>query len=105
RGGGTAPRDEPQALARGARGVARAVRRRRARKGSCGAAGARALRQARRLLRLRLPEITRRGVRAARVPVGVAAAPLRGGIPRSAAQCAADGLLSARDASARRAAA
>ena len=94
-----------EALARGARGVARAVRRGRAREGRRGAAGARALRQARRVLRLRLPEVALGGVRAARVPVGVAAAPLRGGVPRGAVERAADGLLSARDARARRAAA
>ena len=105
RGGRAAARDEPQALARGARGVARAVRRGRAREGGGGAEGARALRQARRLLGLRLPEVARGRVRAARVPVGVAAAPLRAGVPRRAAQRAADGLLSAGDARARRAAA
>ena len=66
-------------------------------------AGARALRQARRLLGLRLPEVALGGVRAARVPVGVAAAPLRAGVPRGAPQRAADGLLSAGDARPRRA--
>ncbi len=74
-------------------------------KGVDGTAGERAVRQARRVLRLRLPEVARSGVRAARVPVGVAAAPLRGGVPRRAPERAADGLLSARDARARRAAA
>ncbi len=57
RGGGTAARDEPQALACRARGVARAVRRRRAREGGGGGEGARALRQARRVLGLRVPEV------------------------------------------------
>ena len=40
--------------------------------------GARDLRQARRLRRLRLPEVARRRVRAARLPVGLAAALLPG---------------------------
>ena len=103
RGGGAAAGDEPQALARGARGVAGAVRRGRAREGGGGDEGARALRQARRLLGFRLPEVARGGVRAARVPVGVATAPLRAGVPRRAPQRAADGLLSACDARPRRA--
>ena len=63
------------------------------------------LRQARRVLRLRLPEVALRGVRAARVPVRVAAPPLQRRVPRGAAQRAADGLLSAGDARPRRAAA
>ena len=63
------------------------------------------LRQARRLLRLRLPEVARGRVRAARVPVGVAAPPLPGRVPLRAAERAADGLLPAGDARARRAAA
>ena len=51
---------------------------------------------------LRLPEVALRCVRAARVPVGVAAPSLRRRVPHSAAQRAADGLLSAGDARARR---
>ena len=105
RGGGTAAGDEPQALARGARGVPRALRRGRAREGRRRGARAHGLRQARRLLGLRLPEVALGRVRAARVPVGVAAAPLRAGVPRGAPQRAADGLLSAGDARPRRAAA
>ena len=67
--------------------------------------GARDLRQARRLLRLRLPEVARGGVRAARLPVGVAAPPLPGRVPLRAAERAADGLLPAVVARPRRAAA
>ena len=105
RGGGTAPRDEPEAKPRRARGVSRALHRRRCRKGR-GRRGRRPrLRQARRLLRLRLPEGARGRVRPARVPVDVAAPLLPGGVPVRAPERAADGLLSARDARARRAAA
>ena len=60
------------------------------------------VRQARRLLGLRLSEVALGRIRVARVPVGVAAAPLRTGVPRLAPQCAADGLLSAGDARPRR---
>ena len=63
------------------------------------------LRQARRLLGLRLPEVARRRVRAARLPVGVAAPLLRGGVPLRAAQRPADGLLPAGQPRPRRAAA
>ena len=63
------------------------------------------LRQARRLLRLRLPEGACGRVRPARVPVDVAAPLLPGGVPVRAPERAADGLLPARDARARRAAA
>ena len=66
---------------------------------------ARDLRQARRLRRLRLPEVACGRVRAARVPVGVAAAVLPGGVPVRADERAADGLLPAVVARARRAAA
>ena len=104
RGGRAAARDEPQAQPRGARGVPHALRRRRAREGRRRGACAPGLRQARRVLGLRLPEVALRRVRAARVPVGVAAPPLRRRVPRSAAERAADGLLSAGDARARRAA-
>ena len=65
----------------------------------------RGLRQARRLLGVRLPEVARRGVRAARVPVGVAAPLLPDRVPLRAPERAADGLLPAVDARARRAAA
>ncbi len=63
------------------------------------------LRQARRLLRLRLPEGACGRVRAARVPVDVAAPLLPGRVPVRAPERAADGLLPARDARPRRAAA
>ena len=49
----------------------------------------------RRLLGLRLPEGARGGVRAAGVPVDLAARPLRAGVPVRAAQRAADGVLRA----------
>ena len=57
------------------------------------------------LLRLRLPEVARGGVRAARLPVDLAAGPLRAGVPLRAAERAADGLLPARRARPRGAAA
>ena len=65
----------------------------------------RGLRQARRLLGLRLPEVACGRVRAARVPVGVAAAPLSGRVPVRAPERAADGVLPAGLARAGRAAA
>ena len=49
-----------------------------------------------RLLRLRLPEVARRRLRAARLPVDLVAGPLRARVPLLAAQRAADGLLPAR---------
>ena len=49
-----------------------------------------------RLLGLRLPEVARRRVRAARLPVDLAAGPLRARVPLLAPQRAADGLLPAR---------
>ena len=58
----------------------------------------------RRLLGLRLPQGPRGGVRPARLPVDVAARPLRARVPVRAAQRAADGLLRARHAGARGAA-
>ncbi len=97
-GGGVAARDEPQAVARGARGLPRAVRRGRAEQGRGGKDGRPRLRQARRLLGLRLSQVARGGIRAARVPVGVAAPSLSGRVPLLAAQRAADGLLSSGDA-------
>ena len=57
------------------------------------------LRQARGLLRLRLPEVARGRVRAARLPVGLAAPPLSGRVPLLAPERAADGLLPALDRS------
>ena len=51
-----------------------------------------------RLLGLRLPEVARGGVRPARLPVDLAAGPLRARVPLLAAQRAADGLLPARRA-------
>ena len=104
-GGGAAPGDEPQAEPRRARGVSRAVHRGRGGEGRRRGDGGHGLRQARRLLRLRLPEGARGGVRAARVPVDVAAPLLPGGVPVRAPERAADGLLPARDARSRRAAA
>ena len=59
----------------------------------------------RRLLGLRLPQGARGGVRAARLPVDLAARPLRAGVPVRAAERAADGLLPARLAGPRGAAA
>ena len=50
----------------------------------------------RRLLGLRVPEGPRRGLRPARLPVDVAAGPLRARVPRLAARRAAHGLLPAR---------
>ena len=104
-GRGAAARDEPQAQRGGDRGVPAALRRGLPRQRDRRADGARDLRQARRLLGLRLPEVARGGVRAARLPVGVAAAPLPGRVPVRAPERAADGLLPAGVARARRAAA
>ena len=52
------------------------------------------LRQGRRVRGLRLPEVACRGVRAPRLPVGVAAAVLPRRVPLRADERAADGLLS-----------
>ena len=60
------------------------------------AAGRAGLDDDRRLLGLRVPQGPWRGVRPARVPVDMAARPLRPGVPVRAARRAADGLLSAR---------
>ena len=57
------------------------------------------------LLGLRLPEGARGRLRPARLPVDLAARPLRAGVPVRAAERAADGLLPARRARPRRAAA
>src|SRR6266498_1859129 len=104
-GGGPSPRDEPQALTRRAGGVSRALRRGRTAEGRPGRDGRPGLRQARRVLRLRLPEVACGGVRAARVPVRVAAASPPRGVPVRVAERATDGVLSAGDARPRRAAA
>ena len=104
RGRGAAPRDEPQAQPRRARGVPRALHRGRGGEGRRRGDRRPRLRQARRLLGLRLPEGARGRVRAARLPVDVAAPLLPGGVPVRAPERAADGLLPARDARARRAA-
>ena len=105
RGGGAAAGDEPQAQQGGGRGVPRALRRGRARARGRPADGGGGLREAERVRGLRLPEVACGGVRAARVPVGVAAAPLSGRVPVRAPERAADGLLPALVARARRAAA
>ena len=63
------------------------------------------LRDDRRVLGVRIPQGARRGVRPARLPVGVAARALRAGVRLLAARRAAHGLLSLRRARARGAAA
>ena len=94
RGGGPAPGDEPQALARAARSATASA--------SCRARSATSAPTARAqsgcgdgrgLRRLRLPQVPQRRLRAARLPVDVAAGPLRPGVPVRAAERAADGLL------------
>ena len=94
RGGGPAAGDEPQALRGGAQRLRRALRRRRRRPRRRPGARRAGVRAGARLLRFRLPEVARRGVRAARLPVDLAAGPLRARVPLRAAQRAADGLLS-----------
>ena len=76
-----------QRFVEGAVGRGRRARGRRAR-----------LRPDRRLLGLRLPQVPLGGVRAARLPVDLAAGPLRARVPLRAAERAADGLLPARRA-------
>ena len=76
-----------------------------ARNGVDGGDGRPGLRQAGGVLRLRLPEVARGRVRPARLPVGLAAPPLSGRVPLLAPERAADGLLPAVVARARRAAA
>ena len=106
RGGGAAAGDEPQALGGGDRGLPRALRRGRAARARGRRGDRRAgVRDGPGLLRLRLPQGARRRLRAARLPVDVAARPLRARVPLLAAQRAADGLLSARRARPRGAAA
>ena len=106
RGGGAATGDEPQALGGGDRGLPPALRRGRdqdprRRRGDRRAG----LRDDHGVLGLRLPEGPRRRLRAARLPVDVAARALRPRVPLRAAQRAADGLLRLRHARARGAAA
>ena len=67
--------------------------------------GGAGLRPDRRLLRLRLPQVALGGLRAARLPVHLAAGPLRPGAALRAAERAADGLLPAGRAGPRGAAA
>ena len=99
RGGGAAAGDEPQALRGGDRGAPRPLPRRRGggERGSAGDGGA-GLGADPGLLRLRLPQGPLGRLRPARLPVGLAADPLRAGVPLRAAQRAADGLLPARRA-------
>ena len=103
RGRGPAPGDEPQAQPRRPRGLPRALHRGRRREGRPRGGGGHGLRQARRLLGLRLPEGACGRVRAARLPVDVAAPLPPRGVPVRAPERAADGLLPARDARPRRA--
>ncbi len=63
------------------------------------------VRQGGRLLGVRLPQVARRGVRDPRLPVGVAAPQLPGGVPVLAPERPADGLLPALHPAARRRAA
>ena len=105
RGGRAAAGDEPEAERGGDRGLPPALhRRRRTERGQCGGGGPR-LRQAGGVLRLRLPEVARRRVRPARLPVRLAAPPLSGRVPLLAPERPADGLLPAVEPRAGRAAA
>jgi error-prone DNA polymerase len=105
RGRGAAPGDEPQALRGGDAIASRALRRRRRRARGRGRGRRTGLPADPRLLRLRLPEVARRSLRAARLPIDLAARPLRPRVPLRAAERATDGLLSARRARPRGAAA
>ena len=105
RGGGPAPGDEQEALGGGAARLPGALHR-----GGGGARGRRGGRGAGvrgdpGLLGIRVSEVARRRLRAAGLPVDVAAGPLRPRVPVLAAQRAADGLLPARRARPRGAAA
>ena len=98
RGGGAAQGDEPQALRGGDPRLSRSVHRRgEGARGGAGGGGAR-LRADPRLLGVRVPEGTRGRLRPARLPVDLAAGPLRPRVPLLAAERAADGLLPARRA-------
>ena len=105
RGGGTAPGDEPQALRGGAERLRRALRRRRHRTRGRSRACRAGLRAGARVLGVRLSEVTCGSLRAARLPVDLAARPLRARAALLAVQRAADGLLPARLARPRGAAA
>ena len=96
RGRGPAAGDEPQALRGGAERLWRALRRRRRRARRRPRAGRARLRAGARLLGLRLSEVACGRLRPARLPVDLAAGPLRAGVPLRAVQRAADGLLPAR---------
>src|SRR6202012_3473453 len=96
RGRGAAAGDVEEALAAGDRGAPRALRRRRARARRRARDPRAGLAADPGLLRLRLPQGALGGVRAARLPVGLAAGPPRAGVPLLAAERAADGLLPAR---------
>ncbi|CAA9467918.1 MAG: Error-prone repair homolog of DNA polymerase III alpha subunit, partial [uncultured Solirubrobacteraceae bacterium] len=97
RGRGPAAGDEPQALRGGHPRLPRPLRAGRPAHPRRGGGGGRArLPDDRRLLGLRLPQGPRGGVRAAGLPVDVAAGPLRARVPVRAARRAAHGLLSAR---------
>ncbi len=74
-GGGPASRDEPPAIARGARRALALVPRRRGRTRRGRGDREPGLREDPRVLRLRLPQVPRRRVRAARLPERVAAPP------------------------------
>ncbi len=102
---GASARNEPQAEPGCDRGVPPALRggraRERRRPGDRGAG----FREDQRLRLVRLPQVARGRLRAARLPVGVAPPPLSRRVPLLAPQRAADGLLSAREPRPRRAAA
>ena len=105
RGRGAAAGDEPQALGGGAERLRRALRRRRGRARRRARARRAGVRAGARLLGLRLSEVARGRLRPARLPVDLAARPLRPRAALRAVQRAADGLLSARLAHPRGAAA
>ena len=107
RGGrGAAAGDEPQALRGGDRARTTSASSRAPSSNGVAAGDRRAgLRPDRGLLGLRLPEGALGRLRPARLPVGLAAGPPRPGVPLRAAQRAADGLLPARRARPRGAAA
>ena len=92
-------RGDPAPTASASSPGAAAPRRRREQTSRAGLGDGRGLR------RLRLPQGARRRLRPARLPVDLAARPLRPGVPLRAAQRAADGLLPARLARPRGAAA
>ena len=101
RGRGAAAGDEPQALGGGDARLRGEVPGRGDRARRLARGGGDGLVADRRLLRLRLPEGALGRLRPARLPVDLAARPLRRRVPLLAAQRAADGLLPARLARAR----